>query len=106
MPSERDNSIGDALAGIDRLLEHRARLAVCVLLSRNDRLNFPRLKVLLEETDGSLGAHMRKLEKAEYVSVEKAFEGRKPVTWYALSNRGRAALDGHLAAMVKLIRGE
>ena len=50
---------------MDRLLEHRARLAICLLLSRNDAMRFSRLKELLEETDGSLGAHLLKLEKED-----------------------------------------
>ncbi len=52
------------LAALDTLLDHRVRLAICVLLSRYDRLSFSRLKELTGETDGSLGAHLRKLEDA------------------------------------------
>jgi DNA-binding transcriptional ArsR family regulator len=79
------------------------RLAIAVLLSRWDRLSFPRLRELTGETDGSLGAHMRRLEEAGYVSVEKEFQGRKPVTWYALAPGGRRALDSHLRALEDLI---
>ena len=48
------------LAALNGLLEHRVRLAICVLLSAHDALTFTRLKHALEETDGSLGAHLRK----------------------------------------------
>jgi len=92
------------LEGMDRILEHRTRLAICVLLSRNDAMNFSRLKDLLDETDGSLGAHLLKLERQGFVSVRKEFRDRKPVTWYSLSKRGKEALESHLASLARLIR--
>ena len=94
-----------ALSGIDRLLGHRIRFAICALLSRNERLSFSRLKALLDQTDGSLGAQLRKLEDAGYLSVRKRFENRRPVSWYAITDAGRTALDAHLAALRALIDG-
>jgi DNA-binding MarR family transcriptional regulator len=94
-------------AGLDRLdpvLQHRSRLGACVLLSTADVLNFSRLKTLLGETDGNLGAQLRKLEEAGYVTVNKEFEKRKPVSWYALTPTGRAALKEHLAGLEALIK--
>lgn len=98
------NTIRDELGGLQKLLEHRVRLGICVLLTRNDSLAFARLKALLEETDGSLGAHLRKLEDAGYISVTKEFRDRKPVSWFELTERGRSALTAHLSALQELIR--
>jgi DNA-binding PadR family transcriptional regulator len=106
-PRRTDSSrppIREGLEGLDRLLEHRARLAICVLLSRNDAMSFRRLKELLEETDGSLGAHLMKLETEGYLTSRKEFRERKPVTWYALSRRGREALESHMGSLARLIR--
>ena len=47
----------DRIDGFDRLLEHRSRLGVGVLLARHEALSFIRLRALLSETDGSLGAN-------------------------------------------------
>lgn len=93
----------DELAGIDDLLEHRVRLAICVLLSRHDAFSFTRLKVLLGETDGSLGTHLRKLEDAGYLSVERTYRERRPVSWYRLSVKGRRQLERHLESLAQLI---
>ncbi len=93
----------EELAGLDRLLEHRVRLAVAVLLSRYDTLSFSRLKELTGETDGNLGANLRRLEDAGYISVRKEFEKRKPVSWYALQAEGRRALTAHIRAMEGLL---
>lgn len=97
--------VQERLQGIDRLLEHRVRLAILVLLTRWDRLSFTRLRDLTGETDGSLGAHLRRLEDAGYVAVDKQFVDRKPVSWYALADVGRAALGAHLEALGELIGG-
>ena len=98
------NAHSAALEQLDSLLQHRSRLGACVLLSTVDVLSFSRLKELLSETDGNLGAQLRKLEEAGYISVDKRFEKRKPVSWYALTPAGRRALKQHLAGMEALIK--
>ena len=100
-PNERS---ANGLEQLDPVLQHRSRLGACVLLSTVDALNFSRLKTLLDETDGNLGAQLRKLEEAQYVTVKKEFVDRKPVSWYALTDTGRAALKRHLAGMEALIK--
>src|SRR5262245_51137572 len=94
-----------SLDALDPLLQHRSRLGACVLLSRADALSFSRLKELLGETDGNLGAQLRKLEDAQYIAVKKEFVGRKPVSWYSLTPAGHSALKKHLAALEAVIRG-
>jgi DNA-binding MarR family transcriptional regulator len=91
------------LEQLDSLLEHRVRLAICVLLARHDAFTFTRLKEVLNETDGSLGAHLRKLEDAGYVLLERTFANRRPVTWYRLSAKGRKHLQLHLDSLSQLI---
>jgi DNA-binding MarR family transcriptional regulator len=89
---------------LDAILQHKSRLGACVLLSTVDALSFVRLKSLLGETDGNLGAQLRKLEEAQYVEVKKEFAERKPVSWYTLTPTGRAALKRHLQGMEALIK--
>lgn len=94
----------EVLAGLDKLLEHRVRLGIAVLLSRADALSFTRLRELLGETDGNLGANLRRLEDAGYVAVRKEFVDRKPVSWYALTEAGRGALAEHVRALERIAR--
>ena len=91
------------LDGLDDLLEHRSRLAACVLLSKTDQLSFSRLKAVLGETDGNLGAQLRKLEEAGYLAANKEFLDRRPVTWYRLTAKGRKALLAHVDAFARVI---
>jgi len=97
MKSQEDLSLH--FAQIDKLLEHRSRLAICSLLAKYDQMSFRRFKELLGETDGNLGAQLRKLEDAEYLTVSKEFEDRKPISWYSITDTGRASLLQHITAL-------
>jgi DNA-binding transcriptional ArsR family regulator len=92
-----------ALDGLDPALEHRARLAIGVLLARHGEVSFARFKEQLELTDGNLGAQLRRLEDAGYVALRRDFVERRPVTWYRLTAPGRKALDRHLRALQDVI---
>ena len=104
-PSQPAEVTSKGLVRLDKLLEHRSRLGACVLLADVDAMTFTSLRQLLQETDGNLGAHLRKLEDAGYLDVDKRFENRKPVTWYRLTEKGSKALQSHLEALQTVIRG-
>lgn len=104
-PPDGDAQIQEGLKGLSKLLGHRTRLGICVLLARNDALSFSRLKELVEETDGNLGAQLRKLEDEGFLSARKEFRDRKPVTWYKLTEHGRRGLAEHVRAL-ELLLGE
>lgn len=94
----------DALDALDPLLQHRSRLGAMVLLSTAEGITFTALRQLLSETDGNLGAQLRKLEDAKYVLANKTFIDRKPTTQYVITKAGHAALKRHLDALDSLIR--
>ena len=93
----------DAGGQLPAALEHRVRLAVCVLLTRYDRLSFSRLKELTGETDGNLGANLSKLEEAGFLAVYKEFLDRKPISWYAITAQAEKSLKARLDALSRLI---
>ncbi len=101
---EDDTSIKSALGNLSKLLGHRVRLVICALLARHTALSFSRLKELLGETDGSLGAQLSKLVDEGFITVKKQFRNRKPVTWYRLTDYGQSDLEKHLDALEQLIR--
>ena len=55
-------------------------MAALVTLEPGNEVDFTYLRDLLEVTDGNLGAHLRKLEEAGYIAVNKIFVERKPRT--------------------------
>ncbi|MFT2008593.1 winged helix-turn-helix domain-containing protein [Pontibacter sp. 13R65] len=73
------------------------------VLMVEDRVNFNTLKETLQLTDGNLASHLRALEEASYLRVEKQFVGRKPNTNYQATNEGKTAFKEHLDALEQLI---
>lgn len=91
------------IGAVDPVLGHRSRLGVCVLLARAERMTFIRLRELLEETDGGLGAHLKRLEVDGYVLASKERADGKRATWFALTPHGERALRQHITALGRLL---
>lgn len=89
---------------LDKVIHERMRLGIISALAANDRLSFTELKNLLNTTDGNVSVHARKLEDAGYVTCEKSFKGRMPLTEYAITPDGRSALERYLNHMEALIK--
>lgn len=88
---------------IDEVIHGRIRLGIMAYLSGADTADFNTLKARLQTTDGNLSVHLRKLEEAGFVMVEKSFIGRKPLTQARLTDAGRAAFVAYLDAMAALL---
>ncbi len=94
--------------GLDPVIHAQARLrvvATLAALSPGDRISFPRLQDLLDMTAGNLSTHLRKLEAAEYVTILKTHEGRKPASYVELTPLGRRAFESYTASLTALLRG-
>lgn len=89
----------------DPVLLSRARLGVMAMLLARGEATFPELRDGLGLTQGNLGAHLRQLEEAGYVSVDKSFVDRKPRTLCSLTGAGRSALERHVALLETLLAG-
>ncbi len=91
---------------LDPVIHAPARLKVMATLAAlrpGDSLGFPRLQSLLAMTAGNLSTHLRRLEDAGYLEVEKTHRGRTPATFVALSPAGRLALDSYTAVLRALL---
>ncbi|MAP54605.1 transcriptional regulator [Altibacter sp.] len=89
---------------INKLFDHRIRLGIMSILMVNEDADFNRLKELLDLTDGNLASHIKALEQAAYILVEKQFVGRKPNTRYRATPLGKAEFKKHIEALEKLIK--
>ncbi len=91
---------------LDPVIHAQPRLRVTValaVLGPGDQITFPRLQQLVEMTAGNLSTHLRKLEDAGYVAVTKTHRRRTPVTYLALTQAGRRALEDYTAALRALL---
>ena len=85
---------------VDEVIHQSMRLKIMSslnVLSRNDWLDFSRLKAILETTDGNLGAHLETLAKAGYIAIDKRFDGKRPQTRVKATASGRRAFADHVA---------
>lgn len=88
---------------IDDVIHGRVRLAVMAYLSGAGSADFNELKSKVGGTDGNLSVHLRKLEDAKYVRVEKTFRDRKPRTICHLTERGRKAWIAYIERLESLL---
>ena len=94
------------ILNLNKAFENKVRLGIMAALSVNSKLSFNALKELLELTDGNLASHLKALEKAEYIVVNKSFIERKPNTSYTITKQGKAAFELHINALEKLINNQ
>lgn len=89
---------------LDKVIHERIRLGIISALAANEKLSFSELKTLLATNDGNVSIHARKLEEAGYLTLEKSFKGRMPLTEYKITTAGRKALERYLDHMEALIK--
>ena len=89
---------------IDDVIHGRVRLSIMAYLSGAGAADFNELKAKVGVTDGNLSVHIRKLEDANYVKVEKKFSARRPLTICHLTKKGREAWIAYISRMEALMR--
>ena len=88
---------------LDDVIHGKLRLAIMAFLSTVKDASFGELKTRTSASDGNLSVHLRKLEDAGYVAIEKSFVARKPQTRATLTEAGRAAWIAYLDQLKALL---
>jgi len=97
------------MAELNEIIHQTVRLrimAALVTLETNDEVDFTYLRDLLDVTDGNLGAHLRKLEEAGYITINKTFVERKPRSFISATVEGRRVFQEHVAALEAILKGD
>ena len=89
---------------LNAVIHERARLGIMSVLAAQPALSFTELKALLGMTDGNLSVHLKILEKAKYVSIDKKFVDRKPRTTVRISRKGNIAFDHYVAVLEEIVK--
>lgn len=84
------------LASLDRVIHEPARLMIMTVLYAVEEADFLYLQRECALTQGNLSSHLSRLEEAGYLSVEKAFKGKYPLTILRLTRVGRASYESYL----------
>lgn len=96
------------MSGLDPVIHAEGRLRIVASLAQLDggeSIAFAVLQEALGMTAGNLSTHLRRLEDADYVAVEKTHRGRMPVTYLALTVAGRRAFEDYRAALRAMLDG-
>jgi DNA-binding MarR family transcriptional regulator len=94
---------GFDIGRIDDVIHGRLRLGIMAYLANAEVADFNELKSALQATQGNLSIHLRKLEDAGYIAIEKSFLARKPLTRARITAAGRRAFADYLKAIGALI---
>src|SRR4051794_1444170 len=94
---------GFDIGRIDDVIHGRMRLGIMAYLANAEVADFNELKDALQATQGNLSIHLRKLEDAGYIVIEKSFFERKPLTRARVTAKGRKAFAQYLDAIGRLI---
>jgi DNA-binding MarR family transcriptional regulator len=90
-PNKNNDDELNAIQNIDKIIHEPARLLLMAHLFVVDGADFLFLQRQTGLTWGNMSSHLRKLENAGYVSVEKEFIDKKPHTTLKLTDKGRTA---------------
>ncbi|MFE1801889.1 transcriptional regulator [Streptomyces sp. NPDC059517] len=92
-------------AGFDELIHPATRLSVVALLAATEWADFAFVRDSLSLSDSALSKQLHTLEEAGYLELQKEGGGRKRRTRVRLTDRGRAAFEGHVAALRAIVEG-
>jgi DNA-binding transcriptional ArsR family regulator len=82
-----------SLAEVDRLIHEPSRSVILAILAVVESADFLYLQRETGLTRGNLSVHLSKLEEAGYVSIEKTYRGKIPLTLCRMTDRGLQAFS-------------
>ena len=88
---------------LDPLLHSQLRLAVMSLLIALESAEFTFIKEKTKSTAGNLSVQIEKLSKAGYISVDKSFKGKKPLTTCRITKKGIKAFEDYVATLKQYV---
>ena len=87
----------------DELIHPATRLSVVAILAAVDWAEFAFVRDELGLSDSALSKQLSILEDAGYVTIERPLTDRRRRVRAALTPAGRAAFEGHVAALDQIV---
>ncbi len=84
---------------LDPVLNTPARLAIVSTLIKVKQADFNYLMEVTQTTQGNLSHQLKKLKEADYVIIEKTFQGSYPKTICHLTPKGRKAFEDYVESI-------
>jgi DNA-binding MarR family transcriptional regulator len=92
-----------AVGRFDDVVHAPNRLQICAILAAVDSADFATVRDALGVADSVLSKHVRVLHDAGYVAVHKTTFASRVRTSLSLTAAGRAAYEGHVAALQAIV---
>lgn len=90
-------------AQFDELIHPSTRLSIVALVASTDWVDFSFVRDRLGLSDSALSKQFSVLEDAGYVTIERPVTNRRRRVRVRLTDLGRNAFDGHVAALQSVI---
>ncbi len=87
----------------DELIHPSTRLSIVALLAAADWVDFGFVRDRLDLSDSALSKQFATLEEAGYVVTERLLVHRRRRVRVRLTDAGRRAFDGHVAALQQIV---
>lgn len=87
------------LKELNPLLHSQLRLAIMSILMNCEEASFVFIKEQTQATAGNLSVQLDKLMSAGYITVEKKFQGKKPLTTCSVTESGKQAFEEYVNAL-------
>lgn len=94
------------LNNLPEAFESRIRVAVLAVLTKDQSKSFSDLKAITGAADGNLSVHLRRLEEAGYITIQKGFANLRPQTIYSITDKGKSEFKEYINFLGKLITEE
>lgn len=92
------------LKELDPLLHSQLRLGIMSILMSVESAEFTFLKEKTNSTAGNLSVQLDKLSEAGYITIEKSFNGKKPLTTCRINRKGIKAFEDYVNALKDYIK--
>lgn len=95
--------LANDISSVDRTIHAPARLMLMTFLHSAESVDFLYLLRETGLTKGNLASHLAKLEERHYLTVAKGYQGKIPLTTYALTKEGREAFQRYREQLQRVI---
>ena len=84
---------------LNPILHSQLRLAIISFLVTNGKSDFNEIKEITKATSGNISVQLKKLEKAEYITISKGFLNNYQHTSIKITNTGIEAFEEYVNAI-------
>ncbi len=91
------------MSDINQVIHAPARLRILALLYVVTSLDYVFLKNQTDLSWGNLATHLKKLDEAGYISIQKGYQGKKPHSKIQLTSQGRKAFRDYKKSLQQVL---